>query len=87
LATTAGRAPVAKRRIPAIDEELRLVRLDPAPGQRQLLSLSPIHNPATAPMPLNNTDVYENTLTSHSSGMSAPIVEPMNIPSQIDMIF
>jgi hypothetical protein len=26
-------------------------------GQRQLPSLKPTHNPASAPMPLNNTDV------------------------------
>jgi hypothetical protein len=31
------------------------VRLDK--GQRRLPSLSPIHNPASPPMPLNNTDV------------------------------
>jgi hypothetical protein len=54
-------------------------------GQLQLPSLRPTHNPTSAPMPLNNTDAYENASACHSSGTNPPIVEPTNIPSQTDM--
>lgn len=53
---------------------------------RQRTSRYATQMPTIPPTVLSATDENENRLACHSIGMQPPIVEPTNIPSQMDFL-